>query len=487
MARPVTVPATRDTAAGRGADMEQWSWPPRYDESYRPPEHQRHWFPHRETMPAERRDEAILGRIRRLMDYAWDNSPFYRRKWSDAGLHPRDIRSLADFEAVPVVRKDELRADQGAHEPFGSYLCVPPDEVKHVNGTSGTTGRPTAFGISERDWRSVANAHARVMWAMGIRPHDTVLVGSPLSLYWGSWGAYLGAERLGARVFPFGAGVAGQTARTVLWMRQMGVTVFYGTPSYALRLAEVATEQGVDPADLGLRKLFFSGEPGASIPSIRGRIETAFGAQVYDSGSMAEVSPWMHLGAGADEPGVLCWQDLVYTEVCDPATLRRVPYGSEGTPVYTTLERTSQPMIRLLSNDLTRWEAPSIERGRTYPFLPRGIYGRIDDMFIVRGENIYPAAIDEVVMSDPGYGGEHRIVISRTDTMDSLVVQVEHQPGQRLDGWADGLSERLRRVLGVGATVVPVGRGTFERTEFKARRVLDDRDLLRSLSSESAP
>jgi phenylacetate-CoA ligase len=108
-------------------------------------------------------------------------------------------------------------------------------------------------------------------------------------------------------------------------------------------------------------------------------------------------------------------------------------------------------------------------------------------MFIVRGENIYPAAIDEVVMSDPGYGGEHRIVISRTDTMDSLVVQVEHQPGQRLDGWADGLSERLRRVLGVGATVVPVGRGTFERTEFKARRVLDDRDLLRSLSSESAP
>ncbi|MDT7690697.1 MAG: hypothetical protein QOI75_64, partial [Pseudonocardiales bacterium] len=340
---------------------------------------------------------------------------------------------------------------------------------------------------SERDWRSVANAHARVMWAMGIRPHDTVLVGSPLSLYWGSWGAYLGAERLGARVFPFGAGVAGQTARTVLWMRQMGVTVFYGTPSYALRLAEVATEQGVDPADLGLRKLFFSGEPGASIPSIRGRIETAFGAQVYDSGSMAEVSPWMHLGAGADEPGVLCWQDLVYTEVCDPATLRRVPYGSEGTPVYTTLERTSQPMIRLLSNDLTRWEAPSIERGRTYPFLPRGIYGRIDDMFIVRGENIYPAAIDEVVMSDPGYGGEHRIVISRTDTMDSLVVQVEHQPGQRLDGWADGLSERLRRVLGVGATVVPVGRGTFERTEFKARRVLDDRDLLRSLSSESAP
>jgi phenylacetate-CoA ligase len=467
--------------------MEQWSWPPRYDESYRPPSTQTHWFPNRETMPAGQRDEAILARIQQLMAYAWTRSPFYRRKWTEAGLEPGDIRGLADFERVPVVRKDELRADQAANEPFGSYLCVPQSEVKHVNGTSGTTGRPTAFGISEPDWRAVANAHARVMWAFGVRPSDTVLVGSPLSLYWGSWGAYIGAERLGARVFPFGAGVAGQTARTVMWMRQMGVTVFYGTPSYALRLAEVAADEGVDPAELGLRKLFFSGEPGASIPSIRDRIESAFAAQVYDSGSMAEVSPWMHLGAGGHEPGVLCWQDLVYTEVCDPGTLRRVPYGSEGTPVYTTLERTSQPMIRLLSGDLTRWEAPSESRGRTYPFLPKGIYGRIDDMFIVRGENIYPSAIDEVVMADPGYGGEHRIVISRTDTMDSLVVQVEHQPAQGLDGWADRLSDRLRRVLGVGATVLAVGQGTFERTEFKARRVLDDRDLLRELTGDRGP
>jgi phenylacetate-CoA ligase len=282
-------------------------------------------------------------------------------------------------------------------------------------------------------------------------------------------------------VFPFGAGVAGQTARTVLWMKQMGVTVFYGTPSYALRLAEVAIEEGVNPAELGLRKLFFSGEPGASIPSIRDRIESTFEAQIYDSGSMAEVSPWMHLGAGAPEAGVLCWQDLVYTEVCDPGTLRRVPFGDEGTPVYTTLERTSQPMIRLLSNDLTRWEAPDASRGRTYPFLPRGIYGRIDDMFIVRGENIYPSAIDEVLMADPDYGGEHRIIISRTDTMDSLVVQAEYQTGISLDGWADRIAHQLRRVLGVGATVVPVDPGTFERTEFKARRVIDDRDLMRAL------
>jgi len=464
--------------------MEQWSWPPRYDETYRPPVQQEHWFPVRETMPAQERDEAILARIRAVMGYAWDHSPFYRRKWDEAGIHPSSVRSLGDFEKVPVVRKDELRADQAAHEPFGSYLCVEPSEVKHVNGTSGTTGRPTAFGISERDWRSVANAHARVMWAMGVQPDDTVLVASPLSLYWGSWGAYTGAERLGARVFPFGAGQNGQTARTVHWMRQMGVTVFYGTPSYALHLAETARQEGVDPADLGLRRLFFSGEPGASVPSIRSRIAEAFGAHVHDSGSMAEVSPWMHLGSGSDEPGVLCWQDLVYTEVCDPATMQRVPYGSEGTPIYTTLERASQPMIRLLSNDLTRWEAPSADRGRTYPFLPRGIYGRIDDMFIVRGENIYPSAIDDVVMADPAYGGEHRIVISRDTVMDVLAVQVEHLPGLAEAGrqeWADRMSARLRKVLGVGANVVPVRPGTFARTDFKARRVVDDRGLLREI------
>jgi phenylacetate-CoA ligase len=464
--------------------MEQWSWPPRYDEAYRPPTDQQHWFPGRETMPPEERDDAIVVRIREVMAYAWERSPFYRRKWDEAGIHPSSVRSLEDFEKVPVVRKDELRADQAEHEPFGSYLCVDRSEVKHINGTSGTTGRPTAFGIAERDWRAVANAHARVMWAMGIRPDDTVLVASPLSLYWGSWGAYIGAERLGARVFPFGAGQNGQTARTVQWMRQMGVTAFYGTPSYALHLAETARLEGVDPADLGLRRLFFSGEPGASVPSIRSRIEAAFAAKVFDSGSMAEVSPWMHLGAGSDEPGVLCWQDLVYTEVCDPATMQRVPYGGEGTPVYTTLERTSQPMIRLLSNDLTRWEAPSAERGRTYPFLPRGIYGRIDDMFIVRGENIYPSAIDDVVMADPAYGGEHRIVISRDAAMDTLAVQVEHGPdltAAARQEWADRLASRLRLVLGVGANVVPVLPGTFSRTDFKARRVIDDRHLLREI------
>lgn len=474
-------------------EVEGWSWPPRYDPHYHPEQDQPHWFPRRETMDVELRNELILERIRELMAYAFERAPFYRRKWEGAGLHPHDIRSLEDFQSVPPVTKEELRRDQEEQEPFGSYLCIPEHEVHHVHGTSGTTGRPTAFGIARRDWDAIANAHARVMWSMGIRPHDTVFVASLLSLYMGSWGALLGAERLGAASLPFGAGVPGQSRRAVNWLRTMRPTVLYATPSYALRLAEVAAELSVDPKEFGLRILFFSGEPGASVPSVRRRLEETYSARVFDSGSMAEASPWMSLGETEASGGMLCWQDLVYTEVVDPSSCRKVPFGQEGTLVYTTLERTSQPMIRLLSNDLTRWEAGPSPCGRTYPILPRGIYGRIDDMFTVRGENVYPSAIDDVVNSVDGYGGEHRIVVCREDTMDELTVQVEYAGeleaagAEAVAAWQQRVSQELQTVLGVRAVVQPVSPGTLKRTELKARRVIDDRALLQQVRTASQP
>ncbi|MEI2778340.1 MAG: AMP-binding protein [Tetrasphaera sp.] len=459
---------------------EQWSWPPAPDNTYLPDPASPYWFPHRETMPPEQRDELILGRIQQLMAYAWEKAPFYRRKWTAAGLEPGDIKTLADFEQVPVIVKQELRESQANHEPYGDYLCVDEAEVKHIHGTSGTTGRPTMFGLSEPDWQHVANAHARVMWSMGIRPSDTVFVGSLFSLYMGSWGALIGAQRLGCRVFPFGAGVAGQTARAVNWLRQSKPTVFYGTPSYALRIAEIARSEGIDPREFGLRVMFFSGEPGAAVASVRKLLEDSYGAAVRDSGSMAEVSPWMNLAESDGSRGPLLWQDIVYTEVCDPDTLHRVPYGSEGTPVYTTLERASQPMIRLLSNDLTRWEDGPSPCGRTYPSLPKGIYGRIDDMLVIRGENIYPSAIDDVLNATPGYGGEHRVVVSTDRTMDQLVVRAEPEPGMpqaALPQWCESVAEALRRVLGVRVEVQPAPPGSIERTDLKARRVIDERDL----------
>jgi len=236
--------------------------------------------------------------------------------------------------------------------------------------------------------------------------------------------------------------------------------------------------------------LFFSGEPGGSIPSIRDKIQEIYGAKVVDCGTMAELTPWMHASGSADTEGMLLWQDIVYTEVADPNTHRRVPYGEQGTPIYTHLERTSQPMIRMVSGDLTHWVMEDNPCGRTYPRLPKGIYGRIDDMFQIRGENVYPSAIAEVLEGLAGYGGEHRIIISRGGSMDELAVKAEfdQEVAGRGPDAIRSLGEKaeaeLSRVLGVRARVVMVDPETFPRTDFKAQRVVDDRDLYQSLNQK---
>jgi phenylacetate-CoA ligase len=259
----------------------------------------------------------------------------------------------------------------------------------------------------------------------------------------------------------------------VQWAREMKPSAFYGTPSYALHLAEVARREGVDPRALGFRTLLFSGEPGAGIAATKHLIEETFGGVCIDSGSMAEMTPWMTNGECAQRKGMHLWQDFDYTQVCDPKNFQPVPFGAEGTPVYTHLERTSQPMIRLVSGDLARWTDEPCPCGRTYPRLPDGLYGRIDDMFIVRGENIYPSAVEDVLRAIEGFGGEFRIIITRREAMDELLVRAEIAAshahlGEQLERT---MQERLRARLGV--------RPTIPRTEFKARRVIDDRDLYR--------
>lgn len=468
--------------------MEQWSFPPNFDDDYQPPSGSDYWFPQRETMPSAEREVLILQRLREVCDYAYAHAPFYKRKWDEAGFHPSQLKSLEDFEQrVPVIRKSDLRQSQGDHPPFGDYLCVPESEVYHIHGTSGTTGRPTAFAIGRNDWRAMANAHARVMWAMGVRPGDTVCVAAIFSLYMGSWGALAGIERLGATAFPFGAGASGMSARCVQWLDTLKPAGFYGTPTYALHLAQTALDNDLDPRNFGLRYLFFSGEPGASIPSVRDKLQDLYGATVFDCGSMAEMSPFMHLGGSVGSEGMLCWQDMVYTEVCDPKTSVRVPYGSRGTPVYTHLERTSQPMIRLESGDLTLWQDGPTPCGRTYPHLPLGIIGRIDDMFTIRGENVYPSEIDAALNELKDYGGEHRILITREGTMDEIAVTVEASDEiwalgkERVQAFHGNVAEHLQKMLGLRTVVEVVGHNTLKRTDFKARRVIDDREELRQM------
>jgi phenylacetate-CoA ligase len=456
-------------------------WPPRYDAGWRPRLDAEHWAPELECAPPASRDAVIFDRLSRQIEYAWERSAFYRRHWQAAGVSPATLKSLDDLARFPVVRKEDLRAAQAAAPPFGDYLCIDPADVARIHGTSGTTGRPTVFGIGADDWARIAEAHARILWAAGIRPADRVLIASFFSLYLGSWGALAGCERLGATVFPFGAGLPGQTLMAVQWAQELRPTAFYGTPSYALHFAETARREGVDPRGFGIRTLFFSGEPGAGIPATKRLIEETFGGICVDMGSMAEMSPWMTNGECRHRTGMHLWQDIVYTQVCDPETFQPVPFGAEGTPVYTHLERTSQPMIRLVSGDRTRWVDGPCPCGRTYPRLPQGLYGRIDDMFIVRGENIYPSAIEDVLRAIDGFGGEFRVIVSRREAMDELLVRAEcaatHADPATRSALGATVRERLRARLGVTPVIELVDAGALPRTEFKARRVIDDRDL----------
>jgi len=457
------------------------AWPPQYDRSYFPSPNSKFWFKDLETMdPEERERKIILPKLQAQLNYAYRRSPLYRKKWDQVGVKPKDIRSLSDFEQIPFLTKEEIRQDQRETPPFGSNLCVSLKELARVQGTSGTTGKPTAFGISKGDMDRIAEAHARTMWGFGIRQQDIVFIGSFFSLYWGSWGALLGAERLGAVAFPFGAGVPGQTDRAIEWMKEVKPTIFYGTPSYSLYLAERAKERGIDPAkDFNFRILFFSGEPGAGVPSTKKRIEETYGGICIDAGSTAEMSPWMANCECGHRKGMHFWQDIVYAELVDPVTQKRVPYGKEGVTVYTHLERTSQPMIRFWAGDLSLWVNDPCPCGRTYPRLPRGIYGRADDMFIIRGENVYPSAIEDVIRGIEGFGDEYRIIITRDKTMDEMIVQAEYAKGtdpERIPQLQKRLESELK-ARGLRSIVQMMEPDRLERTEFKAKRIIDKRDL----------
>jgi phenylacetate-CoA ligase len=276
----------RDT---RGVDLTVW--PPRYDPAYRPAPSAEHWLPEIECADPADRDALIFAKLIRQVRYAWERSPFYRRKWQEAGVSPDTLERLDDLARFPVVRKADLRQAQAAAPPFGDYLCIEPAEVARIHGTSGTTGRPSVFGIGADDWTRIGEAHARILWGAGIRPGDRILICSFFSLYLGSWGALAGGERLGATVFPCGAGAQGQTLQAVQWARDLRPSAFYGTPSYALHFADTARREGVDPRSFGFRILFFSGEPGAGIPATRALIEETFGGLCVDMAAWPRCRP----------------------------------------------------------------------------------------------------------------------------------------------------------------------------------------------------
>jgi phenylacetate-CoA ligase len=362
-------------------------WPPRYDATWLPAPDAECWLSDVECADPSERDELILAKLRAQVRYAWERSPFYRRRWEAAGVSPATLKSLADLARFPVVHKADLRAAQAAAPPFGDYLCVEPGEVARIHRSAGSSGRPTVFGIGSADWERIGEAHARILWGAGLRPEERILVCTPFGLRLEAWDVVKGIERLGATLLPCGAGEPGWPLTAVGWARELRPTAFHGTPSCALRLAEAARREGIEARALGFRTLILSGEPGAGFAGTKRRLEEAFGGACIDMGSMAAMSPWMTNAECRHRTGMHLWQDLVYTQVCDPDTFEPVPFGAEGTPVYTHLERTSQPMIRLASGDRARWTDAPCPCGRTYPRLPEGLAGRIADAVGVGGRS----------------------------------------------------------------------------------------------------
>ena len=463
-------------------------WPPYYPSDYIPNEDSEHWSAELETMPPAQRDGVILEKLWKQVGHAYAYSGFYQEFYRDMTVNPMNIQSFQDLAQLPILTKEDVRREQELHPPYGRFLCIPEEEIFRVHGTSGTTGKPTVFGIGKDDWDRIGEAHARILWAAGLRPRDTVMVAAVFSLYIGSWGALVGAERLGAACFPFGGGAPGQTERAAEWASMIKPAALYATPSYALYLAEVAKDMGLDPKeDFNFRFMFFSGEPGASVPATRKQIEDTYGCYVVDMGTMAEMTPWMtNSGCRHLDRGMHLWNDLVYTEIVYPGSTEPVPLGGEGVLVYTHLERTSQPMIRYWSGDIARWDMVNCPCGRTYPTLPEGIYGRTDDMIIVRGQNVFPSRIEDILRGMKEFGGEFRLVLERdAGQMDRLTVQTEvvaeyftggEGGPSALEPLREQIAGELRRAIGVGVAVELKPAGEFERTQFKAQRVVDLRE-----------
>jgi phenylacetate-CoA ligase len=440
--------------------------------------------PERETMPRAQRAEASLAQLKVQLQRSYARIPFYRRIWDAHGFHPDQVRTWDDFTArCPTITKKLLVADQVEHPPFGSYLGIERSEIVRVHGSTGTSGTPTLYGVGREDWERAGHVFAITQWAMGVRPSDVVQFAFPFSIFFGGWGVLYGAEKIGAACFPIGFA---DTQRHVQLLYRLGSTVIEATPSYLLHMAEVAEELGFDPAASPLRRAIVGGEPGGSIPSTRARIMERWGLEsVCDSGSTSEMFPFCTNTECTEMAGPHLWLDEVWTEVVDPADHSRpLPEGERGAVIYTHLWRTSQPMIRFAPGDATIMTSEPCACGRTYPRLPGGILGRLDDMLVVRGVNVYPSAIEHALREIEGLGLEFRVFVDRHEHMDEISVETEvadantavlHDETKRAELRARA-AEALRYHCQVRIDVTLVEPGTFERTTLKARRVVDRRE-----------
>jgi len=440
-----------------------------------------YWNEQRETQSRPAREAGVLSLLQRQLHRVYEELPFYRRHYDSHDFYPRQVTCLEDFtRLVPVITKAMLREDQAETPPFGSYLGVPESEIARVHGSSGTTGVPTLYGISHRDWDHIADVMAQGFYTAGVRPTDRVQLATVFGMFIGGWGSLLGCERIGATAFPIGAG---ETERQLELMYRMGSTVLICTPTYALHMLERARSLGYDTAASPLRLGIFIGEPGAAIPGTREVLERGWGMTVRDLATTSEMTPFASNAECEQGRGVHVLQDQVWTEIVDKQDPNRsAPEGTSGGVVYTHLHRESQPMIRFASRDESHMSYEPCACGRTYPRLPNGVYGRLDDMMIIRGANVYPSQVQRSLLSVPGTGVEFVVVLERPDAMDEATVRVEHDPTISpadprtfKDELAQAIKARLKNDTNVNFSVEVLDPETLERAVSKAKRVIDRR------------
>jgi phenylacetate-CoA ligase len=451
--------------------------------------YKRYWDEERETMDPKQRDTLVLERLQEQLRYVYYHLPFYGRLYDQHHVKLEDIKSLEDFtEKIPIVDKRMLVDDQKEFPPYGSYAGdFKEDEIIRIHGSSGTSGVPTFYRVSRKDWERAAEAHAMAQWCAGIRPNDIVQVGFSYSLFFGGWGVNQGSERLGATVFPLGAI---DSQRQIELMFRIGSTVFSATPSYCMHLISVAERLNLDLRNGPVQRLLVGGEAGGSVPGTKQALEQGWGASSHDCASSSEMYPFQTNVECEASPGMHVFTDEVYAEVVDKDNPQlRVPDGTAGAAVYTHLWRESQPMIRFWPGDETIMTHESCPCGRTYPRLPQGIIGRLDDCLIIRGVNVYPSTIETVLRTHLELGPEFMIVLDKQGVMDEISLQAEYSVHleralaglseesvqAQLARLANSVSDELKRVTGLRIPTEIVKPGTLPATVFKAKRVLDRR------------
>jgi len=388
-------------------------------------------------------------------------NPFVTRKWRAAGIAgPDDLRGWEDFHRLPFTRKAELVEDQAAHPPFGTNLTYPLARYVRVHQTSGTSGAPLRWLDTQESWDWWARCWGFVLRGAGLGVEDRIFFPFSFGLFVGFWSGFEGARALGALVIPGG----GQdSAQRLAAIEALGATAICCTPSYALHLAEVARERGRDLRKLDVRTTVHAGEPGAGIPSVRARIEETWGARAYDHPGMTEMGAYGF--ECAEQAGPHVNESEFIAEVIDPVT--GAP-ASEGELVLSNLGRAGSPLLRYLTGDRVRVAPGPCACGRTLLRLEGGILGRVDDMLVVRGVNVFPSAIEGIVRRFPAVG-EFVIEVYRRREMDEVRLLVEVGDASPV---ARAVQEAVRVDLGIRVEVVPVPARSLPRYELKARRLV---------------